>query len=473
MDFRVILVFCGIGAVFWAMARWRQALQVALVLVVVEGAIRKWLFPGAQDLVYFAKDAILLGVYAGFLRSRERVRYKPPPMPALRIAVVAGAGLGLLEVFNPNLPNLLVGMLGFKAYFFYIPLLYVMPAAFASDVELGRFLRRYALLSVPVGLLALAQFFSPPSSILNTYARGEVEGTYATTFGSSTFVRVTGTFSYISGYSSYLFATAILILALLSATQWRFRGHFKIYLALGMTFFGMLMTGSRGPVFTLALLFPLYWYLAVVRERQGGATFGRLLLGLALVAVFLSNAGEQAIGAFEGRARGSEDIASRFTAPFFAPFEIFSDAGLFGYGIGATHQTAAAVTKGTVPYSWLNGLVTEVESGRIMLELGPLGFLLVYWIRFYLVFFALRQVFKLRTVFHRGVAISAFLFFLAQLPGGMVFDVTADVYYWFFAGLLMTVMRLDAPAGAVAPRAVRPARTALPRRLAAPALPSR
>src|SRR5947209_504956 len=195
MDFRVVLVFCGIGAVFWAMARWQQALQVALVLVVVEGAIRKWLVPGAQDLVYFAKDAVLLGVYAGFLRSRERQRYKPPPLPALRIALIAGAGFGLIEMFNPELPNLLVGILGFKAYFFYVPLLYVMPAAFSSDVELARFLRRYCLLSIPVGLLALAQFFSPASSPLNTYARGgEGDASYVSTFGSSTFVRVTATF---------------------------------------------------------------------------------------------------------------------------------------------------------------------------------------------------------------------------------------------------------------------------------------
>jgi hypothetical protein len=477
MDSRSIVIFFGVAAAFWAMARWKQAFQLAMVLVILEGAIRKWLFPGAQDLVYFAKDVILLGCYGGFLRSRERALYKPPSVPAFRIALVAGAIFGLLEVFNPNLPNLLVGMLGFKAYFFYVPLLYVMPAAFDSDIELARFVRRYALLSIPVGLLALAQFFSPSSSALNTYARGgEAEGGYVSTFGTSAFVRVTATFSYISGYASYLFATAILILAILSTIHWRFKGNLKIYLALGMTFFGMLMTGSRGPVFTLALLFPFYWYLAVVRERQGGAIFGRLMIGLGLLAAFLSYAGPQAIEAFQGRALGSEDATARFAAPFLAPAEIISDAGPFGYGIGATHQTAAAVTKGIPPYSWLNGLVTEVESGRVMLELGPVGFLLVYWMRFYLIFFALRQAFQMRTAFHRAVASSAFLFFLAELPGGVVFDVTTDIYFWFFVGLLTAVMKLDRPAGPAAPagrpRAARTPIVPATRTLRRPALPS-
>jgi hypothetical protein len=469
MDARSILIFFGFAVGVWAMLRWKQALQVALVLVVLEGAIRKWLVPGAQDLVYFAKDVVLLGAYAGFWRSRERVRYRPPAMPALRLALVAGAVFGLFEIFNPALPNLLVGILGWKAYFFYVPLLYVMPAAFDSDVELARFLRRYALLSIPVGLLALAQFLSPSSSALNTYARGgEAEGGYVTTFGTSAFVRVTATFSYISGYASYLFATAILILAILSATKWRFKGHLKVFLALGMTLLGMLMTGSRGPVFTLALLFPFYWYLAVVRERQGGAIFGRLVIGLGVLAVLLSYAGGQALSAFEGRAIGSEDAASRFVAPFRAPFDILPDAGLFGYGIGTTHQTAAAVTQGIAPYSWLNGLITEVESGRVMLELGPVGFLLIYWTRVYLIFFALRQVLKLRTGFHRAIATSAFLFFLAELPGGVVFDVTTDIYFWFFGGLLLTVMKLDRAIGA--PTALRRPVQAVPRHPTTPTL---
>ena len=466
MDSRSIVLFFGCAAGVWAMLRWKQALQVTFVLVILEGAIRKWLFPGAQDLVYFAKDVVLLGAYAGFLRSRERLRYRPPAMPALRIALLSGAVFGLFSIFNPALPNLFVGILGWKAYFFYIPLLYVMPAAFDADGELARFLRRYALLSIPVGLLGLAQFFSPSSSALNTYARGgEAEGGYVSTFGTSAFVRVTATFSYISGYASYLFATAILILAILSTLQWRFKGNLKVYVALGMTLLGMLMTGSRGPVFTLALLFPFYWFLAVVRERQGGAIFGRLLLGLGILAVLLSYAGAQALTAFEGRAVGSEDAASRFAAPFLAPAKILSDAGPFGYGIGATHQTAVAVTHGIAPYSWLNGLVTEVESGRVMLELGPLGFLLIYWARVYLIFFALRQALRLRTGFHRAAATAAFLFFLAELPGGVVFDVTTDIYYWFFGGLLMTVMKLD--------RAMGPAPVPLRRRVAPPRLPNR
>lgn len=440
---RYLLLLAGAGAIAWAMARWRLAVQAALVLLVVEGAIRKWLLPGSQDLVYFAKDALLLGCYLGFLTSPARHKVASLVPPAMIFCLVASAALGALQIFNPNLPNVLVGLLGFKAYFLYMPLLWVVPAAFTTDLDLARFLKRYVLLAIPVCLLAIAQFRSPADSALNVYARGNAPGTVST-FGISTQVRVTGTFSYISGYSSYLLAMAILVLAVLAATRWRQRGNWLVYGALGLTLLGMLMTGSRGPVFMLVLLLPLYGWLSLARENDRATAVGRSLLGLGLVAMLLNYVGSDAIGAFYGRAAGSSDLGSRMIGPILGPINTLEPAGLTGVGIGATHQTAAAVTKSLPPYSWLRGILLEDEPSRIMLELGLVGFLLIYFVRVYLVIFALQQVFLLRTTFHRAVATSCVLFFLAHLPGGIVFNVTAGVFYWFFAGLLMTVLRLDA-----------------------------
>src|SRR5579863_1484218 len=477
MDLRIILVFAGAGAFLWAMANWRLGVQAVMVLLVVEGALRKWIFPGAQDLVYLAKDVLLVGVYLGFMRDQQQSRRRLPPLPTLYFALGLGALVGVLQIFNPRLPNLLVGIFGFKAYFLYVPLLFLLPAAFPTDHDLILFLRRYILLSIPVGLLGVAQFLSPSSSPLNTYARAD-EATsalangsgYVSTFGSSEFVRVTATFSYITGYGSYLVAITILVLAYLAATQWRLRRSLAAHVALGMAALGMLMTGSRGPVFMLALLFPIYWWLAVMRGGNSGATFGRLLVGGALLSVLLLSVGSDALGAFLGRASGSGDIGERLLAPLTSPWEILPDAGPTGFGIGATHQTATAFTKGFVPYSWLHGLGTEAESGRVMLELGPVGFLLVYFVRVYLIGFALRQVFVLRTAFHRSLATACLLFFLAQLLGSVVFDVTSDLYYWFFGGLLLTTMRLDRLAVLAAARGTAtPARPLAPRPAPLPA----
>lgn len=461
MNERLLLVLAGGAAVVWAARRWREGFQAVMVLLIFEGAIRKWLFPGAQDLVYFAKDVLLAGVYAGFLHERGRLRYRQPAFPVLYGVLAAGALIGLLQVFNPALPNLKVGIFGFKAYFFYVPLIFLMPAAFPDDAALYRFLRRYALISIPVGILAMAQFVSPSSSILNTYARTNEEA-YIATFGSSTYVRVTATFSFITGYTAYLIATAILLLGLLGAGRWRFRGHLLLFVSLGMTILGMLMTGSRAPVLILALLFPIYWWLGVIRERGGGATFFRQLVVMVLVGWVLLFTNQKAVDAFRGRAAGVADMPSRVSSPLMSPYLLLPEVGLLGFGIGSTHQTAATLAPGVVPYSWLHGLLVEVESGRVMIELGPIGFLLVYFARIYLTLLALRKVFTLRTRFHRALATASFLFFLAAIPGGAVFDVTAGLYYWFFAGLLALAVRLDAEAAQKAVPRVAAAAPAAP-----------
>jgi hypothetical protein len=242
--------------------------------------------------------------------------------------------------------------------------------------------------------------------------------------------------------------------------------------ALGMTLLGMLMTGSRGPVLMLILTLPLYWWLAVIRERGGGAASGRLILASALVWTFLVYAGQDAINAFYGRAQGVSDVSGRITSPLLSPYLLLPDAGFLGFGIGATHQTAATLTPNVMPYSWLHGLLVEVESGRVMLELGPVGFLLIYFTRLYLSVFAFRQILVLRTRFHRAIATAIFLFSLQALPGGIVFDVTSDLYYWFFAGLLLLVMRLDRAAVPAPRQAPAPPRLAMTEPVLEPALPA-
>lgn len=449
MNLRLLLMLAAGAAFLWSTRRWREGVRVALLLVIFEGAIRKWVFPGAQDLIYFAKDVFLLGAYVGFFRQRHRLRWRPPAAPLLWGSLVFAVGFGLLQVANPNLPNLLVGILGFKAYFFYVPLLFLLPEMYRGDEELARDLRRYLLLALPVGALALAQFFSPASSPLNTYARvDDPAAAYVATFGTSTFVRVTATFSFITGYTTYLLAMAILILAWLGGTRWKLRGNLPIYAALGATLLGMLMTGSRGPVLLLILLLPLYWWLGVLREQGGGGTFGRLVLGMSIVLGILAWVGQDAIGAFWGRALGSQDVPARLASPVEAPLRLLPEAGLIGFGIGATHQTATVVTPGIPPYIWLRGLMIETESGRIMLELGVLGFTAIYLVRLYLIVFAFRQVRRLRTRFHRALTVASFLFLLGVLPSGYVFDVTSGIYYWFFAGLVLLAQRLDQEAAA-------------------------
>jgi hypothetical protein len=452
MNARTLVLLAGLVAIAWAFRRWRAAVQAVMVLVVFEGAIRKWLLPGAQDLVYFAKDILLIGAYAGYLSSGAARLSRRLVPPGLSVLLVASVVFGASQVVNPQLPTPLLGLLGFKAYFLYIPLLWVLPAIFSSDAEAALFLKRLLLLTIPVGLLGTAQFLSPRDSWLNTYARGGGEN--AISFGASAFVRVTGTFSFISGYASYLLANAALLLGVLATTSWKITSQLWVHTCLAFTVVGMLMTGSRGPVLSLILMLPLYWLLSLVRERQGGSMFGRFVVVFAVLAFVAQRFAPEAVDAFAGRARGATDIGNRFLSPISAPIRAAEQSGLLGFGIGATHQAASAVVRGAQEPYWLRGNLIEVEPGRVMLELGPFGFLIWYGARIGLIVWAFATGLRLRTRFHRTMAVAAALFLLCQLPAAAVFDPTASLYHWFIAALVPTMISLDRRVGTTAAQAV-------------------
>src|SRR4030095_2974076 len=99
---------------------WRRSVKAALVLAVIEGAIRKWVLPQASDLVYFLKDIILLGAYARYFIFEHKS--KRAALPELKILLWIAMILIGLQVFNIRLASAAVGMFGFKAYLLYVPL---------------------------------------------------------------------------------------------------------------------------------------------------------------------------------------------------------------------------------------------------------------------------------------------------------------------------------------------------------------
>src|SRR5262245_33839698 len=83
---------------------WRRAVKTALVLAVIEGAIRKWVLPQASDLVYFLKDIILLGAYARYFIYENKSK-RALALPGLKILLWVAMILIGLQVFNIRLAS--------------------------------------------------------------------------------------------------------------------------------------------------------------------------------------------------------------------------------------------------------------------------------------------------------------------------------------------------------------------------------
>jgi hypothetical protein len=90
-----------------AVRYWQRALLVVFVLLVFEGASRKWAFPSAQAQIYLIKDVILLCVYLGFILDSRRKLPSPKGVGLIQNVLRLSFIFGCFQILNPNSPSIL------------------------------------------------------------------------------------------------------------------------------------------------------------------------------------------------------------------------------------------------------------------------------------------------------------------------------------------------------------------------------
>ena len=430
----------AIAVITLASSNWKLSVKTVLVLVVIEGALRKWALPEASQLIYFLKDFVLIGAYLAYFtgsQQKNRLLVKDATIKGLAYLIAFWCAF---EIFNPGLGSPIIGIFGARNYLLYIPLIWMIPSLFQSEEELYKFLRNYLLLLIPVGLLAIAQYFSPPESFLNVYV-ADMEQQIAT---SGDTVRVTGTFSYLAGYGTYLGVCFTLLLPLILKQQtliWRWLTIIEFFLVAITSF----MTGSRGLIIFFVLATVGYFCLEGFKNFSTLInSFGKLLFPAIIGFVLVVSKFQAAIDSFGERASNSDDILPRMVGTFTEPFEFFQYALFSGYGAGATFQ-ANEVIRSTfnLPIGKYIPVYYEGETGRIVLELGIIGFFFWYGLKVVL-FIAMWKAYRqLKRPFLRQLALSIFLFQTINITGQFVFNHSANLYFWFLNGFIFLLPQLE------------------------------
>jgi hypothetical protein len=453
--------FIILGAVLLVAAfrNWELGLQSLLVVVIIEGAIRKWFLPSASELVYFYKDALMVIILVAYKRQNRKTPFliksqvKIFSMLAALFAIYTVAAMII-----PGGPHFLIGLLGFKAYCLYIPLAFIVPRAFATKDKIISFLKWYLLIALPVAAIGAMQFLDTNQrSVINRYAVSEEASGRATdiaTFYSSSgenYVRVTSTFSYVSGLSTYLPVMFALLLALTSLYSLRHMSRAVralYYAALGAVVVTAFMTGSRSSVLAIAIVAVIFYCFAsnknLFRRLQHVAMVG-VLIFVAITLLF-----PQAFDAFYTRAFSGEDSVneglSRMSVAFDLPVKEAAYAGAFGYGIGLTQNAVAALVKklslnvGDNPIP----IAVEGEPERVMLELGIIGYSLYTLLRIVILLTLCRVCRLVRDPEAKLVAtatVGALVFPL--LVGGAVVSHTQNVFQWFLIGMTLALFNQE------------------------------
>jgi len=434
-----LLVFGALGAIFLtalSSINWRNAIRVALVLVLAEGAIRKWIFPGASDLVYFAKDFVILGTYIGFYREYWvplAAQIRNIPIGVIQICL----GVILFGILNPNIGSLLAAALGIRGYLFYLPLVLVVPRIFRTQKEMLLNLSCYALLAIPICVLGFLQFRSDAYSVLNTYASG-ISEYGASTFGTSERIRITGTFSYLSGHTVFVNVFVALVIALICAERTPFRMLLILVVSPLLVANGF-MSGSRASTLSMAFMgigFVLFSGLSAsarFRSSLGVLIFAGLVVGVGVRFFFADAAGSSM-----ARMTGAGDTVYHriIEQPIQQVTIALEKGGIIGCGAGTTSPAVENLrTKLHISQPEIHPGYYDSELGQILAEVGIVGFLAWYGFRVAVIIVLYRSYTSTSDPTLKALALAAMLVHFPYLLMSLVLNHVACVLIWALTGL--------------------------------------
>lgn len=339
-----------------------------LLVVVLEGAVRKWAFSGATLPLILLRD--LLATYVIFYAwSNGSLRRQGMVTKVLLVWSCMVVGWGLLQlVSGESSPIVLV--IGLRFWLLYI-WFGVAAAATLNEADYRAAVMVTVGLLLLMGPLAVVQHFAPPGARINTQIDGDEESVFVAVAGV---VRTTGTFSFTLGYATYLALVAPLVFAVVAAKKRTRIQSLFVLAAFGFFIVGSVVSGSRTAIIYSTVMLMTYFagrlWLSKGKAKVRAAI--AVLAGIAMVAVLLfvfSDALLVTNERFE-QAAASEDFWTRVLTIFFGEPYTYDMITWIGHGLGLGSNLATYVRTGGAQVFAL----AEVEASRILLEGGLLGY---------------------------------------------------------------------------------------------------
>jgi hypothetical protein len=175
-------------------------------IVIFEGALRKWVFPGFGSVIYFLKDPFVLIAYLLAFKyamwPKRNALFTCACILALIYLIVA-----ILQILLLNVHPLVVAY-GLWVYFWYMPLAFLIGENFRGK-DLARLVRQTLFVAIPIACLVYYQFKSPMDHWINLYVDPDAK---VATVGQV--VRTCGTFSYLTGETIFVGSTLPMLFSL-------------------------------------------------------------------------------------------------------------------------------------------------------------------------------------------------------------------------------------------------------------------
>lgn len=458
---------------------WRNGLYLFLIWLMFEDLARKYL--GNNMAIYFGKDFLVAVVYIAFfiaLRKRQAETFKPPfRMPLLMLLWFA-----VMQMFNPASTSIFFGLMGFKLYFYYIPLMFVGYGLVDTEKELRRFFFVSLGLAAVICALGIAQailghtFLNPEHPAEDIRYLSQL---YRTAPISGVVIyRPTSVFVSDGRFSAYLVLAFLISAGFAGYLILRSRrGRVATFCALVIVAGAVAMSGSRG-----ALVWGLFDAVVVAAAffwgapwRQGEAmrivrTVQRVILGVGLAVVILFFSYPEALlsrFAFYNETLALDSPSSELVfrardyplQNFLAAFQY--PRWPYGYGLGTASLGAQYV--GRIMHAAPMGIGVESGYGELVLEMGIVGLILWIIMSLSVSFSAWKIAKKLKGTPLFPIAFIIFWYvFLVLVPftynGLNTYEnFVMNAYLWLMLGVLyrLPTLQLSAQTGSNSPSASR------------------
>lgn len=365
----------------------KNGIWIYFLLLIFEGALRKWVLPGFSTPLLIIRDpiAIWLILYAmknGLLPSNVYMNF---------MVLIGFTGIFTAIFFDHG--NLAVALFGARTLIIHFPLIFVIGNVFDSeDVEnMGKAL---ILISIPMAMLIAVQFYSPQSAWVNRGIGGDEAG--AGFSGALGFFRPPGTFSFTNGNALFFAFVAPFILYF-----WFNPININRIILIAATI-GLIaaipLSISRALFFSI-IVSVIFATFATLRKPQfigkailiGGMAF--ISLGILSKTKFFTTSTKAFSSRFEvaNKAEGGVQgvFGHRVVGGMSGALMKSAKIPFLGYGLGMGTNVGSMLLTGDKKF-----LISEEEWGRLIGELGPLLGISVIFIRLALVIKLTRLSFR-------------------------------------------------------------------------------
>lgn len=346
--------------------RLRQLIWLYIVLLIFEGAMRKWLLPGLAAPLLIIRDPLaVLMLYVAATSRRYQV------LNTYTLVAFVTTIIGFFAALAFGHENLSVASFGAHIMALHFPLIFIFGQALDRDdvLRIGRFIM---WLTPPMILLVGLQFYSPQSAWVNRGVGGDMEG--AGFSGALGYFRPPGTFSFTLG-ATLFFDLAAAFVAYFWISSRREIPRLLLLAATVSVLLAISLLLSRGYVFQLGITV-IFMLFASLRSGRSVGNIGLVLLFFPLIVMVLLqfeffqtsldviSTRFALAGKSEGGVEGT--LVNRFLAGNLSA--ITDDrAGFWGFGLGlGTNVGSVLVGEGGT------FLVGENEWQRVIGELGIL-----------------------------------------------------------------------------------------------------